>query len=762
MRLLGAVALVCAAAAVARADDRATVAGVIHDRATGEPVPGVIITAADQFAASDDAGRFELELPRGRWTLALTADWIAPVNVVVVLKAGERVELDVPVDQQDGGGEVVQIIDTAPHDAGTTTITAHDARNVPGASNDVLKVVQALPGVARPPPGSGDLVVWGAAPQDTRVFIDGVPVPALYHVGGWRATVASDLVDDVKLQPGGFGAEHGGAIGGVVDVTTRPPPDDDGATFGADVLDAGAHAHGHLGAIKLSGGGRISWLDRAVDLVEPRDATTGRAPSDVVPIPRWADGQLALAAPLGPGDELRALILTSHDALDRVVASNDPAADKRQRVRDDWARAALTWIRSRDSGDARLTLWGGAERARTDDAFGGVPADLHRDTYAGGVRAGYRTHVARGVLVGVGMDAQAARDLLHRDGSLSLPPREGDVVVFGQPPGDDVNSDDWKTITIDAAPYATLDWITGPLTITPGLRVDSYLFMSSRLLPVVGAAPPIGWQTVAVAPEPRLAVRWREGRVTYSLDTGVYHQPRDPADASAVFGTPTLELERGVHLAIGAQARLAQPLDAELVAYGRLLDELVVRDPAVTPPLAKVLTQDGSGRVAGVQATVRVRAFHDVSGWLTYTLQRSERQDTPDGGWRLFDHDQTHALAAVIGWERGPWSAGGRARFVTGEPRTEVVGAYFDARLGRWDPLLGAHNGIRLPDFFQLDVRGERRFELGEMKLAVYAEVHNVTSRTNAEEIAYSADYRAHDYISGLPLVAVLGIRGEL
>src|SRR5262249_27773134 len=156
-------------------------AGVVHDRATGEPVPGVLITAGDQFAATDDAGRFALDLPPGRWQLAVTADWIAPVTVAVRVAAGERRELDVPVDQREGGGEVVQIIDTAPDDLGAAHITAAEARAVPGASNDVLKVVQALPGVARPPPGSGELVVWGAGAKDTRVFVDGVPVPALYH-----------------------------------------------------------------------------------------------------------------------------------------------------------------------------------------------------------------------------------------------------------------------------------------------------------------------------------------------------------------------------------------------------------------------------------------------------------------------------------------------------------------------------------------------------------------------------------------------------
>ena len=40
------------------------------------------------------------------------------------------------------------------------------------------------------------LVVWGAAPAETRVNVDGVEIPALYHVGGLRSTVGADLVGD--------------------------------------------------------------------------------------------------------------------------------------------------------------------------------------------------------------------------------------------------------------------------------------------------------------------------------------------------------------------------------------------------------------------------------------------------------------------------------------------------------------------------------------------------------------------------------------
>lgn len=755
------VGLALAAASPARADDRATVVGAVKDRTSGEPVPGVVITAGDQFAATDDAGAFVLDLPPGRWRLELTASWITPVTLELRLAPGERRELVVPVDQDFATtGEVVEIVDTAPADPGATRIDAASARAVPGASNDVLKVVQAMPGVARPPPGSGDLVVWGAAPADTRVFVDGVPVPALYHGGGWRATIGSELVDDVALQPGGFGAEHGAAIGGIVEVTTRPPPDAAGAALAADVLDGSAHGHGKLGPIRGALGGRSSWLDRALDLAVPRD--DGRALREVVPIPRWTDGQLSLRAPLGRRDELRALVLGAHDALDRVVGSPDPAAVKRDAHARTWLRAALTWSRTRDDGDGRLTVWVGGERDRITDTFGPVIAARTRTTRSGGLRASHRSRLARGVLLRLGLEAQLDRAALVRTGSLSLPPREGDVAIFGQPPGDDVATDRWSALTIDAAPYAALDWIRGPWTITPGLRVDGYVLTASKLLPEVPTAPPLGWQAITIAAEPRLSARLRHGRATLSLDAGLYHQPRAADDASAVFGTPTLTLERGVHLALGARVAIARPVDVEIVAYGRSLDRLVVRDPDETPPVAAILTQDGAGRVLGAQLVARLRAWHGLAGWVTYALSRSERRDTIDGAWRRYDHDQTHALAAVVGWERGAWSAGGRVRYVTGEPRTLVIGAYFDARAARWDPLLGAHNAARLPDFVQLDVRGERRLRLGGLRLALYAEVHNATARANAEEYAYSADYQQRGVISGLPIVAVLGARGEL
>ena len=91
----------------------------------------------------------------------------------------------------------------------STEVQAEQATRVPGTQGDVLKVVENLPGVARSAAGAGTLVVWGSAPQDTRVYVDGVHVPRLYHDGGYRSIVSSDFVRSVELVPDGYGPPYG-------------------------------------------------------------------------------------------------------------------------------------------------------------------------------------------------------------------------------------------------------------------------------------------------------------------------------------------------------------------------------------------------------------------------------------------------------------------------------------------------------------------------------------------------------------------------
>jgi len=158
---------------------------------------------------------------------------------------------------------------------------------------------------------------------------------------------------------------------------------------------------------------------------------------------------------------------------------------------------------------------------------------------------------------------------------------------------------------------------------------------------------------------------------------------------------------------------------------------------------------------------LRQELFANFFGWITYSISRSVRRDQPDQPERLFDYDQTHVLGVVASYEWRGFTFGVRFRYTTGLPRVAVAGAFYDVRDDVWQPLLGARNSTRLPGFVQLDARLEKTFHFGPSTLNAYLDVQNVWNQRNAEEVVYSPDYSSQQYISGLPVLAVLGLRFE-
>ena len=145
-----------------------------------------------------------------------------------------------------------------------------------------------------------------------------------------------------------------------------------------------------------------------------------------------------------------------------------------------------------------------------------------------------------------------------------------------------------------------------------------------------------------------------------------------------------------------------------------------------------------------------------VFGWLSYTLLRSERATQEGAPYRLFDFDQTHVLTALASLDLGyEIELGARVRYSTGYPRTPVIGVYGDSRGRPFQPRFGAQNSIRIPSFFQADVRISKSFHLGRTVLEAYFDVENATNRVNPEEIVYSPDYKQRRYVTGLPVLPV-------
>jgi hypothetical protein len=250
---------------------------------------------------------------------------------------------------------------------------------------------------------------------------------------------------------------------------------------------------------------------------------------------------------------------------------------------------------------------------------------------------------------------------------------------------------------------------------------------------------------------------------------GLYHQPTEAPYGDAALGNPRLRPEEALHAQLGVAGtpfRRDPSIHFEATLFYKALrflpvasDASIRRDGAVVPEL---YTDEGVGRVYGLELLVRRDLAPWLYGWIAYTLLRSERRDSPGGDWRLFPFDQTHVLT-IVATARLPWqvSAGLRFRYATGNPSTPIASGVFLSDQDVYVPQPGAPFSTRSPAFNQLDLRIDKKFVFAQWVLAVYIDVENVYNQRNVEGYGYSFDYRRSATVSGLPILPALGVKGE-
>jgi TonB family protein len=742
--------------------------GNVRDADEKKPVANVKVEiTGGPSAVTDDAGHFRLpDLAPGKVTLTLSGERLTPLQTQETVVAGEEIEVTykvalTPVGGEESGDDLEILVQAPPalqRDVVSTKVTAEQARSVPGAQGDVVRVVESLPGVARSAVGSGQLVVWGAGPDDTKTYVDGVPIPRLYHEGGLRSTVYAGVVNSVELVAGGYGAAYGRGLGGLLRVETLTP--NQAGTHGqlaVDVFDASGMVSQTVNPrLRATAAGRVSLIDQFAKALSDDVG-------EYVPIPRYRDAQLRTSYALKNGDTVDVVGMMSMDHTARGVPNPDPALITREQRDSSFYRLYARYVRDDGRGSRSIvTPYVGFGTSTIKNRYGTTETALSDDDYTVGLRASHAVRAASFLTVEGGLDVMVEGHDVSRRGSLGLPAREGDVRVFGQPPPDSVGYDSFKTSRMSVAPYLEGDFALAndKLHIVPGLRMDPNFRSVSRKVPPVEGQPDFGLFAQNFAVEPRLAVRYRaHEKFALHAATGIYHQQPAVVDLSATFGNPQLGTSRAVHTVLGAQVQAMKELSIELTGFATFMNDLTMRNTDPAPRNAEALRTSGEGHAYGLQTLIRRELANNVFGWVAYTLMRSERKNADNTPWRLYDFDQTHVLSTVLVWTpfKG-FEVGTRFRVASGYPRTQVIGTYYDGLRDRAQPVFGAQNEIRIPLFVQLDLRASQTFKLGDTCGQVYLEVQNVTNRKNTEELVYSPDFTRRGSIRSLPILPVAGV----
>jgi TonB family protein len=566
----------------------------------------------------------------------------------------------------------------------TASLTRAEVRQLPGAFGDPFRAIEILPGVTPIISGLPYFYIRGAPPGDAGYFLDGVRVPYLFHVGLGPSIVHPALIDRVDLYPGGYPARFGHFAGGIVSGETVEAKDDLHGEYNVRIFDAGAIAEtpfdGGKGTLLL--GGRYSYTGLILSLVSPSTQLS------------YWDYQARATYDVTPGDRLGVLAFGADDFLGQKQSGTTQTVFGTQFHRVD--------IRY----DHRI-----GEKGTMRTAFT-IGEDLTEVGNGQSVRdrlVGARTEIAYRLspdaLLRAGLDAQVdTYDVIFNPSTIG--PSESSLAANYFPSRSDLATGVRGDVVLD---------VVRGLEFTPGLRLDFY---GSN-----GAT--------AVALDPRLSARATMTDHTHLLWTmGVAHQP--PAFAVPIPGIQPGGLKGGLQTAVQESLGFEWALGSVTTATATVFhngffnfsDPLGVMQsqPATNPPQMSIPAAAGpngsggaqtmddggnaqtiqsletrtNGTAYGLELFIKRKLTERFGGLISYTLSRSTRVYLDQSFLSAFD--RTHVLSSAAGYDLGRnWRAGARVTYYTGLPK----------------PAVSSDPSTRLPSFFRLDLRLEKRWQLG-------------------------------------------------
>lgn len=133
------------------------------------------------------------------------------------------------VDLQPNVSELGEVVVEAQNEyesgnAGLERISAQDLSRIPtaGLSGDLASYLQVVPGVVSTGDTGGDLYVRGGLPSQNIVLMDDIPLVKPFHISNIYSAFPQEVVNNVDVYAGGFGAEYMNATSAVLDVSLRP------------------------------------------------------------------------------------------------------------------------------------------------------------------------------------------------------------------------------------------------------------------------------------------------------------------------------------------------------------------------------------------------------------------------------------------------------------------------------------------------------------------------------------------------------------
>ena len=732
--------------------------GTITSFKTGEPVTGVnmvVKTPTWSAAVSDANGRYVLKVPQGEVDIEMTG--IGIIDTHRRLMVYENGILDIELEDKMQTLEEVTVTANKVENVkgvqmGVQALAVEDLKTIPTAFGelDVIKVVQALPGVKTMGEASSGLNVRGGSTDQNLIQWNEGTIYNPTHLFGFFSAFNGSIVQDMELYKGSIPAKYGGRISSVLDINSRRGNKEKyQGEISLGLLTSSLALEGPIkkGKTSLLLAGRTTYSDWLLNLLPEKSRyKNGKA--------GFYDLNLLLSHQFSQKDNLYISGYYSHDRFNFLENEKYEYAN---------ANASLQWAHLFND-NFRMTTTAGYDHydyatKSWQDEHNAYKMGYDINQYYLKMDFNHsqlEKHRIDWGLNAIMYDINPGKVQPHGSASLYIP----------------------KTLqkekALEAALYLNEEWeITPQLTANIGARYSLFNAFGKRtfntykdgelpsILNITGTESRNGNLKTYHAPEFRLGLRYaftdnfsvKAGFNTmqqyiHKVSNTMTMSPTDTWKLSDMF----IEPQKGIQYSLGFYKNLMDDqLEASIEGYYKTMDnyldyrsgaQLLMNDHLETEVLPT------EGRAYGVEFMLK-RPKGKFNGWFSYTYSKTELRQSDariahpanKGEWYPAEYDKPHDIKLVGNYQiTQRYSASLNVDYSTGRPQTMPVSQYYSNTIGATSFVFSERNGVRIPDYFRMDlsfnIKPTHRLNAKAYTFFTIG-VYNLTGRKNVYSIYF-------------------------
>lgn len=703
------------------AQQRYTVSGTIRDKKTGEALIGVSVSVKERPGAgvmSNAYGFYAISLPEGNYTFIVTSAGYEPMQQAIALNSDQTLAIRLTTSSSQLKDVVVTAESASRRRTtmGIEKINMKEMKKLPvvAGERDVLKTIQLLPGVKNATEGSAGFYVRGGGADQNLILLDEASVYNASHLMGFFSVFNADAIKDVTLYKGNMPAEYGGRLASVLDIKMK------------DGNDQQFSAEGGIGLIasRLSVQGPIK-KNKSSFIISGRrtyaDLFLGLSGKENLKNSKLYFYDLNAKANYRFNDN-NTLFVSGYFGRDRFLMAD--------MIDMDWGNSTAT-IRWNHTFSTRLfsntsliysnynyttsEVYGGNKQRNTSriadhnlkQDFTYYPRNNHNIRF--GLNTNYHT-ITPGILT---------TENGRQEAQLRLKRYAWENAVYFShqlKPG--------NNISIDYGLRGSAFSITGPgdfltnQTAAGTPAFDTLSYNDRKIIKTYFNAEPRVFVTYHITPGSTVKAAYtRAAQNLHLISSLSVAQPTDLWIPSSLLVKPELSDQ----FSLGYFRQLwnnAYELSVETY-YKKLQHQIDYKEGAQLALNSSVEPElvFGRGRAFGAEFLLR-KKHGQLTGWIGYTLSRTERQFDAinNGNWFPSRQDRTHDITIVTMYELSPkWSLSANWVYYTGNAVTFPSGKYIVD--GRVTSYYTDRNASRMPNYHRLDLgatwqrRKKDRFE---------------------------------------------------